>query len=191
MPVPQTPNLIDSLCVAAPRKRDRSWEAAHQEGKAVYRGVDPKLALQVKQIAGSLQVIEGEVARALLEYALRAYARGDLELNPRPHPQRMRMTLYPREEYRRQTSLGYTPRRPKRDKPAEARWRVITTWRGFSPELKSELANLAGEAGLNVPAGELVTALLRFGLKAYEHGVLKLEPVGKVSGYTLAGEGEA
>ena len=42
------PSIYDSLRMAAPRKRDRRWEKQHQSHKAVYRGVDPKLALKVK-----------------------------------------------------------------------------------------------------------------------------------------------
>lgn len=62
---------------------------------------------------------------------------------------------------------------------------MITTWRGFPPELKKELAELASDDGLNVPIGELITALLRFGLQAYEDGVLNLTPVQKTATYTL------
>ncbi len=89
------PSIYDSLRVAAPRKRNRQWEKEHQSHKVVYRGVDPKLALKVKSIAGDLLVPSGEVARAVIEYALRGYEQGDLDLHPRPNPYRMRMTLFP------------------------------------------------------------------------------------------------
>src|SRR5690606_38186799 len=92
------PDLYESLRVAEPRKRNRHWEKQHQSHKAVYRGVDPKLSLQVKSIAGDLCVPEGEVARAIIEHALRCYERGDLDLNPRPNPYRLRMTLFPTHE---------------------------------------------------------------------------------------------
>jgi hypothetical protein len=36
-----------------------------------------------------------------------------------------------------------------------------------------------------VPVGELVTALLRFGLRAYEYGLLNLQPVQKETAFTL------
>ena len=188
-PVPSvtiSPSIYDSLRVAAPRKRNRRWEKQHQSYKAVYRVVDPKLALKVKAIAGDLLVPEGEVARAVIEYGLRGYEQGDLDLHPRPNPYRMRMTLFPSSDSTR--SYG-SPVKPAKQKQTQALWRVITTWRGFPPELKRELAALASEDGLNVPIGELITALLRFGLKAYDNGQLYLEPVQKAGTFTLALDG--
>jgi hypothetical protein len=152
-----------------PYRRSRRWEKEHQSRKAIYRGVDPNLALQVKTIASGLCVPAGEVARAVLDYALRSFERGDLDLDPRPDPQRMRNTLFPKD-----TSTHSRPSKP-RHKPA-ALWRVVTTWRNFSPDLKQELAALASEDGMNVPIGELITALLRFGLHAYAQRLLALEP---------------
>jgi len=187
-PIPvQPPSLYDSLRVAAPRKRKRQWEKQQQSRKVVYRGIDPKLALKVKMIADDLQVPTGEVACAVLEYALRSYERGDFDLHPRPNPERMRMTLFP------QSASSHSKdklRRSSRQKKPEALWRVITTWRGFSPELKQELAALASDDGLHVPIGELITALLRFGLKAYETGLLVLEPEPKSTTFTLAHKGK-
>jgi hypothetical protein len=179
------PDIYESLRVAEPRRRNRHWEKEHLSRKVVYRGVDPKLALRVKEIAGDIYVTEGEVARFLLEYALRAYAEGELDLIPYPNPNRMRMTLFPVVEPPQRADLPYRPRKTKRKKSIGASWKVITTWRGFPPELKSEISDLASEAGLDVPVGELVTALLRFSLKSYEYGLLKLEPVEKVTGYRL------
>ena len=180
------PSIYDSLRVAAPRKRNRQWEKHNQSYKAVYRGVDPKLALQVKSIAGDLFVPEGEVARAVIEYAIRGYEQGDLNLDPRPNPYRMRMTLFSISD----STRSYDgPVKPAKRKQTEALWRVITTWRGFPPELKRDLSALASDDGLNVPVGELITALLRFGLKAYDNGLLTLKPVQKRTTFTLAQEG--
>ena len=180
------PSIYDSLRVASPRKRNRQWEKQHQSHKVVYRGVDPKLALQVKTIAGDLLVPSGEVARAVIEYALRGYEQGDVDLHPRPNPLRMRMTLFPSSDSARSYDR---PIKLSKRKKNESLWRVITTWRGFPPELKKELAALASEDGLNVPIGEVITALLRFGLKAYDSGLLNLEPVQKAATFTLAQEG--
>ncbi len=180
------PSIYDSLRVAAPRVRNRAWERVHQDRKVVYRGVDPKLALQVKAIADKLRVPVGEVARAVLVFALHAYAEGDLDLQPRPNPDRLRMTLFPSsgKSHRIQT-LDLSGDR----KTPEPHWRVITTWRGFPPELKAEIAALASSEGLDVPVGELVSALLRYGLKAYEGGVLNLKPTATASARTLQGKG--
>mgnify|MGYP001184838069 CR=1 FL=1 len=183
-PVANVPIIYDTLRAAEERTRNRQWEREHQSQKATYRGVDPKLALKVKNIAGGLSVPEGEAARALIEYALRAYERGDLDLYPRLAPNRMRMTLYPASDSARFS------RHAKKPKHAKAGWRVITTWRGFPPELKGELSALASDAGLNVPVGELITALLRYGLHAYENGLLKLETVPTATSFTLAGTGQ-
>ncbi len=181
-----TPSIYDSLRVASPRKRNRQWEKQHQNQKVVYRGVNPKLALQVKTIAGDLLVPSGEVARAVIEFALRAYEQGDLDLHPRLNPYRMRMTLFPSSDSARSYDR---PARPAKRKQPESLWRVITTWRGFPHELKKELATLASDDGLNVPIGELITALLRYGLKAYDSGLLNLEPVQKAGTFTLAQDG--
>ena len=180
--VTSTPSIYDSLRVAAPRKRNRQWEKCHQNQKAVYRGVDPKLALKVKSIAGDLLVPSGEVACAVIEYALRGYALGELDIDPRPNPYRMRLTLFP--------ASTLSSARSSKQKQPEALWRVITTWRGFPPELKKELAALASNDGLNVPVGELITALLRYGLKAYDLGLLNLEPAQKAATCTMAQDGK-
>ena len=88
-------------------------------------------------------------------------------------------------------NLPYKPRKTRRKKSIGASWKVITTWRNFSPELKEEISDLASEAGLDVPVGELVTALLRFSLTAYELGVLAFNPVQVVSGQQLEIRGES
>lgn len=178
------PSLYESMRIAEPRRRNRHWEKQHQSHKVVYRGVDPKLALQVKSIAGDLLVPEGEVARAVIEHALRCYERGELGLNPRPNPYRLRMTLFPTHD------AIPVPQRSKgsKQKP-EVLWRAITTWRCFPPELKSELSVLASDDGLNVPIGELITALLRFGLKEVQSGRLTLTPVQKRTSLTLSLDG--
>ncbi len=189
--IPTPPDIYDNLRVAQPCKRNRHWEKEHNSRKAVYRGVDPKLALRVKQLAGEFEVPEGEVAHFLLEYAMRAYHEGDLDLIPYPNPNRMRFTLFPVDEPPQRANLSYIPRKTKRKKTIGVSWKVITTWRNFPPELKSEISDLASEAGLDVPVGELVTALLRFSLTAYELGLLVFHPVRVVTGQQLEIRGEA
>jgi hypothetical protein len=136
------PDIYDSLRVASPRKRDRRWEKEHQSQKAVYRGVDPKLALKVKKLAAELFVPEGEVARCILEFAMRAYEEGELDLLPRPNPLRMRMTLFPSLQISREYPMKS---KSKERKSIETPWRVITTWRSFSPDLKRTISALASE----------------------------------------------
>ena len=189
--IPTPPDIYDALRVAEPRKRNRRWEKEHNSRKVVYRGVDPKLALRVKKIAGEFEVPAGEVARFLLEYGMRAYNEGDLDLIPYPNPNRMRFTLFPVDEPPQRADLSYKPRKTRRKKSIGSSWRVITTWRNFSPELKGEISDLASEAGLDVPVGELVTALLRFSLTAYELGLIVFNPVQVETGQQLEIRGEA
>lgn len=184
---PTPPDIYGSLRVAEKRQRNRDWERRHLGQKVVYRGVDPKLALKVREIAEEINVRSGEVARFLLEYALAAYETGHLILTPRPNPARMRMTLFPKETaHRTVKASGRKKRTKKKDQPI---WKVITTWRGFSPELKTRISDLASYVELDVPIGELVSAFLRFSLAAYDQGYLTLEPVPEVRGNTLYGEG--
>jgi hypothetical protein len=187
-PDPNTPRIYRALHLDGPRPRNRQWEKEHQDQKVVYRGVEPKLAWKVKSMAEELSVPEGEVARRLIEHALHAYETGDLDLYPRPDPDGMRMTLYPSSD---STSIPGRSRQAKHRKHAQASWRVITTWRGFPSALKQELSVLASEAGLNIPIGELINALLRYGLQAHAAGHLPLGPIRQASGATLPAEDPA
>ncbi len=163
------------------KRRNRNWEKEHQSHKVVYRGIDPKLALKVKAIASKLAVSEGVIASAVIEFALRAYTEGELDLNPQPNPYQIRKTLLPTLHMPRDFEK---PRSYGKQKTSSALWRVITTWRNFPPELRKELAALASDEELNVPVGELISALLKFGLTAYEYGLLKLEPLQKTTAFT-------
>ena len=183
---PTPPNIYGSLRVAEKRQRNRDWERRHLGQKVVYRGVDPKLALRVKEIGEELNVRTGEVARFLLEYALTEYEEERFYLTPRPNPERMRMTLFPKETASRMVQVSSRKKHKKKDQPV---WKVITTWRGFSPELKTRISDLASYVELDVPIGELVSAFLRFSLDAYDQGYLTLEPVPEVRGNTLYEEG--
>jgi hypothetical protein len=126
----------------------------------------------------------GEVARRVIEFSLRAYEEDDLDLRPRLDPSRQRRTLFPASDPRHSYER---PTKPSKRKRREALWRVITTWRGFPPDLKNKLAALACEDELNVPLGELITALLRYGLKAYDCGLLTLEPAPEVTTFNVEG----
>ena len=177
--------LNDSLRLSPPR-RSRRWERQHQDEKVVYRGVNPKYVSEVRSLAADLRVPQGEVARSILEYALHRYEQGFLDLVPRPDSNHIRMTLYPPTP--RKSHMKRKSRSSNQSKPS---WRNITTWRNFSPELKRTISALASEEALNVPVGELVNALLRYGLQAHQDGLLDLKPVEKATVLTLLGEGEA
>jgi hypothetical protein len=181
-------NPMNRSFLSSPHKRSRRWERQHQDEKVVYRGVDSKLVRSVKALSTKLRVPQGQVARAILEYALRRYEDGFMDLHPRPNPMRMRNTLFPSPTHSRRINMK---QKSKIRKQPNTSWRNITTWRNFSPELKRTLSALASEEALNVPVGELVTALLRYGLQAHQAGFLNLEPTEKATVLTLLGEGEA
>ena len=147
-----------------------------------------QIGLQLKPIG--LLNIRGyfNPVMALIEHALHTYERGDLDLYPRPDPERLRMKLYRSSDSPRFSSK---PKKSARRNHPKAGWRVITTWRGFPHALKQELSALASDAGLNVPVGELITTLLRYGLQAYEAGHLQLDPVPEVGTRTLFPEGKS
>jgi len=168
--------------------RSRGWERRHLDEKVVYRGVNPGFVHEVQRLAADLLVPQGEVARSILEYSLRRYEQGFLDLVPHPDPKRMRMTLHPPIYEDRKKTMK---RKSKPTTQQETSWRNITTWRNFSPELKQTISALASEDALNVPVGELVNALLRYGLQAHKAGLLQLEPVEKATVLTLLNEGEA
>ena len=170
------------------RRRSRRWEQKHQEEKVVYRGLDLNFVRQIQQLASNLLVPQGEVARSILEYSLHRYEQGFLNLVTRPNPLRMRKTLYPLSPTSRKNQMKRKSKTTTRPEPS---WRNITTWRNFSPELKRTISALASEDALNVPVGELVNALLRYGLQAHRAGLLKLEPVERATAQTILGEGEA
>ena len=167
--------------------RSRSWERQHQDEKVVYRGINPKLVRQVRALSEKLRIPQGEVARSILEYALRRYEDGFLDLHPHPNPDRVRNTLYPSPTRSRRIDMK---QKSKTGKQPKTSWRHITTWRNFSPQLKRTLSALASDEALNVPVGELVNALLRYGLQAHQAGLLNLEAVEKATVLTLLGEGE-
>ena len=72
-------------------KRNRDWERKHL--KVTYRDIPPELNDTMKDIAVELSVSVSDVARAFLEYGLKAYERGELSLTPSFLIGKM--TLYP------------------------------------------------------------------------------------------------
>lgn len=177
----------DGRLPARPGRRSRHWEQQHLNEKVVYRGLDLSLVQEVQRLASDLLVPQGEVACSIVEYSLRRYEEGLMNLVPRPNPMRMRMTLFPISPTFRKNPMKPKSKKNTRSEPS---WRTVTTWRNFSPELKRTISALASEEALNVPVGELVNALLRYGLQAHRAGLLKLEPLEKTTVLNLLAEGE-
>ncbi|HSG45147.1 MAG TPA: hypothetical protein VLA72_18530 [Anaerolineales bacterium] len=179
---------LDAPTQDSPHGRSRQWEREHLDEKVVYRGVHPGYVREVKRLAAGLHLPQGDVACSILEYSLHRYEQGFLDLVPRLDPRRMRMTLLPLNQNKRRKIMKRKSKSPPEE---ETSWRRVTTWRNFSPETKRTISALASEEALNVPVGQLVNALLRYGLQAHQAGLLNLEPAEKAAVLTLLGEGEA
>jgi hypothetical protein len=178
-PLPQP--VLDSLPVAQTRKRQRSWERRNRG--VTYRGVPRELLVQLQEVAGGLNVLTDDVARAFLEYGLSAYRDGQLILNPRPKG--IRMTLYPR------TGSGAVNRtavsRPKSKKgKSNPAWESRATFRGLPDELQEGVRQTTDD--LCVPIGEVVVAFFLYALEAYQDGLLELNPYPKAVAMTLFGD---
>jgi hypothetical protein len=178
-PLPQP--VLDTLPMAQARKRTRNWERRNRG--VTYRGVQRELLIQLQEVAGGLNVLTDDVARAFLEYGLSAYRDGKLILNPRPRG--IRMTLYPRTG--QQAALRATTRRskPKKGKTSPA-WESRATFRGFPNELQEGVRQAADD--LCVPVGEVAVAFFRYALEAYQDGLLMLNPHPKIAAMTLSGD---
>ncbi len=74
-------------------KRNREWERTQY--RVTYRSISPELHDALKAIATKISVPVGEVARAFLEYGLKAYEQGELSLTPSFLIGKM--TLYPKK----------------------------------------------------------------------------------------------
>lgn len=78
--------------------RDRGWEKEQRSGgycQVGYRHVPVEVRDRVKELAGSVYVSADEVGRLFLEYALAAYDRGEIVVNP--VLQAGKLTLFPGE----------------------------------------------------------------------------------------------
>jgi hypothetical protein len=75
----QTAGVNQPGITKAQRKRDRSWDTAHNGEVATYR-LPLELKTAIHDLADSLGVTPGDVARALLEYGMKGYKSGKLKL---------------------------------------------------------------------------------------------------------------
>jgi hypothetical protein len=78
--------------------------------------------------------------------------------------------------------LQHRPSTAQRDRRWEQQNKV-TGYRGIPPELNDELKALAEE--LSVPLGDVVRALLEYGLAAHKRGDLTLKPHLRIGKMTL------
>ena len=158
-----------------PAKRNRQWEKAHRS----YRYINVPLVVreEVLALAEHLHVPAADVAHAFFEYGFECVDEGKLSLTAQPNPLGRKMTLFPQK----QIGAWEETEGPQNDFPARKKRKVERKQKSVSaisyripPSVHTDLCSLAEE--LAVPVGDVVTILLRHGLKAYRAGRLKLTP---------------
>ena len=179
---PTAASLLNMMPVAEERQgRNRDWERSRRANAVSYRGIPPEIQTGIKQVAAELEVNAEEVARAFLEFGLKALRNGEIGIQP--HPRGRLMTLFP-EGWSRHvgwTDLGWG----KRDEPSKSKkkratalWRNVVTYRGIPLEIKKAIQDISNEH--YIPVGELATLFLSHALLSFKNGRLVLHPQPKV-----------
>jgi hypothetical protein len=175
-------SLLNMMPVAEERQgRNRDWERSRRANAVSYRGIPPEIQTGIKEVAAELEVNAEEVARAFLEFGLKALRNGEIEIQP--HPRGRLMTLFP-EGWSRHvgwTDLGWGKRNEPakgKKKRATALWRNVVTYRGIPLEVKKAIQELSNEH--YIPVGELATLFLSHALLSFKNGRLMLHPQPKV-----------
>jgi len=75
----ETAGVNVSGITAAKKRRNRSWDAAHNGEVATYR-LPIELKVAIHDLADSLGLSPGDVAKAFLEYGINGYKNGKLKL---------------------------------------------------------------------------------------------------------------
>jgi hypothetical protein len=75
----QTAGVNPSGNTAAKKRRNRSWDTAHNGEVATYR-LPIELKAEIHELADSLGLSPGDVAKAFLEYGINGYKNGKLKL---------------------------------------------------------------------------------------------------------------
>ncbi|MBK8783948.1 MAG: hypothetical protein IPO22_19650 [Anaerolineales bacterium] len=169
-----------------PAKRNRQWEKAHRSYR--YVNVPLEVREEVLALAEYLHVPADDVAHAFFEYGLDCVNEGKLQLKAQPNPLGRKMTLFPQK----QVGAWEEAEGPQRDIPARRKRKVERKQKSVPAVsyriphgVHMDLCSLAAE--LAVPVGEVVTHLLRHGLKSYRAGWLKLTPHPVIVKMTLKG----
>ncbi len=185
--VPNTPKeFADTIPVAdaaghwnrhgrRPPTRNRKWEKLHRPYR--YVNVPIELREQVLALAEHLAVTADEVARAFFEYGIECVDADILQLHARPNPLGRKMTLFSKGRPKGWRETVDHPRQlpARKKKPAASKKKIYPAVSYRLPEnVHDSLCGLAMD--LDVPVGEVVTFLLRYGLDAYRAGRLTLNP---------------
>ena len=176
--IPSPASIIDSLRVATPKKRNRSWEKKNRP--VTFRGVPPRLQEGVKEVAEELQVNVDDVARAFLEFGLQCHRFGEIRLSP--YPKGQHMTLFPRSV---SGQPGWTQRildSQQQSEPSKGKikkgnkerlWQKRVSYR-IPIDLHLSIKEIAEKR--YVPIGEVVILFIGHALEAYQNGRLGLNP---------------
>jgi hypothetical protein len=184
------------------KKRSRNWEHVHKQETVTYRGIPQQVVDQIIEIAQRLSVPRDEVVRAFLEYGIKLYRIG--ELNLLAHPKAQRMTLFleggqgnifsasqKKEDQNwlmnafpipEKKSVALKKKKLKKDQGTIPQWEMRVTFR-IPALLKEEVRTIAREHTL--PVGEVVWFFVMEGVKALHNGNLQLQPSLKTIGKTL------
>jgi hypothetical protein len=158
-----------------PPTRNRKWDQLHRPYR--YVNVSAELREQVLALAEHLKVTADEVARAFFEYGIECVDAGKLHLHAQPNPHGRKMTLFPKAHSKGWCETSDQPRQiPARKKKQFSYTRKIypaVSYR-LPQSVHDNLCGLAME--LDVPLGEMVAFLLRYGLDAFRAGRLDLTP---------------
>lgn len=158
-----------------PAKRNRKWEKEHRPYR--YVNVSVELREQVLALAEHLGVTVDEVARAFVEYVLECVDEEKLHLRAQPNPHGRKMTLFPKERAKGWQATNESPREiPARKKKRSGQAKRVYPAVSYRllENVHDDIYSLAMD--LDVPLGEVVSFLLRYGLDAYRNGRLSLKP---------------
>lgn len=169
-----------------PAKRNRQWEKAHRPYR--YVNVPLEVREEVLALAEHLHVPADDVAHAFFEYGFECIDEGKLQLKAQPNPLGRKMTLF----LQKQVGAWNEATGPQQDITARRKKRVERNQKSVPAVsyriphgVHMDLCSLATD--LAVPVGEVVTHLLRHGLKSYRAGRLKLTPHPVIVKMTLKG----
>jgi hypothetical protein len=187
---PEAIPVVEQLRVAEKKERNRQWERQPENRPMLIRGIPPVLRASVKEIAAVLNVRIDDVARAFLEFGLKCYRSGEIQIQPVLSDGRRTLFPSPDAGWGRNILPGWYEKvwdqqppqkgvRSKRqsnstrDKP----WKWQASYRGIPEEIQAEIRQI--RISKEVPLGEIATMLLGHALEAYKTGRLVLNPLPK------------
>lgn len=183
--VPPPHAVINQLRMAEEKKRRRPWDERNRSGQVTYRCFPQSLKVSLRETAETLRVSVDELARAFLEHGLTAYQQGSLLLNPMPKGVRMTLFAVADQNVKTPKRAPGRNRKGKNKDGHEDGWHSVVSYRGIPVEVQDAIRHVAEDRF--VPVGEVAVVFIQVGLKAYQAGELRLQPVPKAFDLTLFG----